>query len=170
MDRERASRHQETDRQQEMENRRQVLVNELERTKERQVTNMAENKRLSDRIVEMEKKSASLELELKAMTSKYQQEVRAHQQTEESRSGNREEASVEVVKALQLKLQEEKAAKLRAENQWQERERQISMLSVDYRQIQQQLHKLEGDHRQVFTPTMMMIMMMMIMMMMKPIH
>ena len=166
VDRERASRHQETDRQQEMENRRQVLVNELERTKERQVTNMAENKRLSDRIVEMEKKSASLELELKAMTSKYQQEVRAHQQTEESRSGNREEASVEVVKALQLKLQEEKAAKLRAENQWQERERQISMLSVDYRQIQQQLHKLEGDHRQVFTPTMMMIMMMI----MKPIH
>ena len=149
VDRERASRHQETDRQQEMENRRQVLINELERTKERQVTNMAENKRLCDKIVEMEKKSASLELELKAMTSKYQQEVRAHQQTEESRSGNREEASVEVVKALQLKLQEEKAAKLRAENQWQERERQISMLSVDYRQIQQQLLKLEGDHRQV---------------------
>ena len=106
-----------------MENRRQVLVNELERTKERQVNNIAENRRLCDRIVEMEKKIASLELELKAMTSKYHQEVRAHQETEESRMGNREEASAEVVKALQAKLQEEKASKQRAENQWQERKR-----------------------------------------------
>jgi chromosome segregation ATPase len=30
----------------------------------------------------------------------------------------------------------------------QEKERQISMLSVDYRQIQQRLQKLEGEHRQ----------------------
>lgn len=34
-----------------------------------------ENKRLSDRIVDLEKRSASLDLELKAMTSKWQQEV-----------------------------------------------------------------------------------------------
>lgn len=30
----------------------------------------------------------------------------------------------------------------------QEKERQMSMLSVDYRQIQQRLQKLEGEHRQ----------------------
>ena len=30
----------------------------------------------------------------------------------------------------------------------QEKERQISMLSVDYRQMQQRLQKLEGEHRQ----------------------
>ncbi len=135
-----------------METRRQALIAELERTKERQASNLAENKRLSERIVEMEKRSASLELELNAMTSKYEREKRAHQETEQSRSGNQEEASAEVVKALQLKLQEEKASRQRAENQWQERERQISMLSVDYRQIQQQLNKLEGDHRQVREP------------------
>nr|CAH0106470.1 unnamed protein product [Daphnia galeata] len=148
LDQERASRQQEADRQQEMETRRQALIVELDRTKERQASNLAENKRLSERIVEMEKRSASLELELNAMTSKYEREKRAHQETEQSRSGNQEEASAEVVKALQLKLQEEKASRQKAENQWQERERQISMLSVDYRQIQQQLNKLEGDHRQ----------------------
>jgi chromosome segregation ATPase len=149
VDQERASRHQETDRQQELETRRQVLVNELERTKEREASNLSENKRLSEKIVDMEKRNASLELELKAMTSKYQQEVRAHLETEQTRSGTKEEASAEVVKALQAKLQDEKASRQRAENQCQERERQISMLSVDYRQIQQQLNKLEGDHRQV---------------------
>jgi len=132
-----------------METRRQALITELDRTKERQANNLAENKRLSERIVEMEKRAASLELELNAMTSKYEREKRAHQETEQSRSGNQEEASAEVVKTLQLKLQEEKASRQKAENQWQERERQISMLSVDYRQIQQQLNKLEGDHRQV---------------------
>ena len=149
VDQERASRHQETDRQQELETRRQVLVNELERTKEREASNLSENKRLGEKIVDMEKRNASLELELKAMTSKYQQEVRAHQETEQTRSGTKEEASAEVVKALQAKLLDEKASRQRAENQCQERERQISMLSVDYRQIQQQLNKLEGDHRQV---------------------
>lgn len=30
----------------------------------------------------------------------------------------------------------------------QEKERQMSMLSVDYRQIQQRLQKLEGENRQ----------------------
>ena len=109
---------------------------------------MAENKRLSERIVELEKRSASLELELNAMTSKYEREKRAHQETEQSRSGIRDEASVEAVKALQLKLQEEKTSRQRAENQAQERERQMSMLSVDYRQLQQQLSKVEGDLRQ----------------------
>ncbi len=158
MDQERASRHQEADRQSEMENRRQALVGELERTKERQAASLAENQRLSERIVEMEKRSASLELELNAMTSNYEREKRAHAETSEQsgRSGgihNRrpleeELATAEVVKSLQSKLTEEKNARQRAENQAQERERQISMLSVDYRQIQQQLNKLEGDHRQ----------------------
>ncbi len=38
VDQERASRHQETDRQQELESRRQVLATELERAKERETT------------------------------------------------------------------------------------------------------------------------------------
>lgn len=66
--------------------------------------------------------------------------------------GYREDvASFEVVKALQLltsrELDSEKAARQRDENQWEERERHISMLSVDYCQIQQQLSKWDEDHR-----------------------
>lgn len=82
--------------------------------------------------------------------------MRAHQDAQQqSRTGAARDvdalAGVETLKALQAKLNEEKALRQRAENQWQERERQISMLSVDYRQIQTQLQKLEGDHRQVLT-------------------
>jgi len=50
--------------------------------------------------------------------------------------------------ALQGKLKEEKGARQRAEQHAQDKERQMSMLSVDYRQIQQRLQKLEGEHRQ----------------------
>jgi hypothetical protein len=50
--------------------------------------------------------------------------------------------------ALQAKLNEEKSARQKADVQCQEKERQMSMLSVDYRQIQQRLQKLEGEHRQ----------------------
>lgn len=52
------------------------------------------------------------------------------------------------VTALQAKLGEEKNARQKAEVVSQEKERQMSMLSVDYRQIQQRLQKLEGEHRQ----------------------
>lgn len=51
--------------------------------------------------------------------------------------------------ALQTKLNEEKSARQKADQNSQEKERQISMLSVDYRQIQQRLQKLEGEFRQV---------------------
>lgn len=50
--------------------------------------------------------------------------------------------------ALQTKLNEEKSARQKADLNSQEKERQISMLSVDYRQIQQRLQKLEGEYRQ----------------------
>jgi len=50
--------------------------------------------------------------------------------------------------ALQGKLNEEKSSRQKAEQACQEKERQMSMLSVDYQQIQRRLQKLEGEHRQ----------------------
>lgn len=50
--------------------------------------------------------------------------------------------------ALQERLNNEKWKRQQAEASSQEKERQNSMLSVDYRQIQQQLAKLEGEYRQ----------------------
>lgn len=50
---------------------------------------------------------------------------------------------------LQTKLNEEKSARQKSDKNAQEKEREISMLRVDYRQIQQRLQKLEGEFRQV---------------------
>lgn len=50
--------------------------------------------------------------------------------------------------ALQERLNIEMQKRQQAEASSQEKERQNSMLSVDYRQLQQQLHKLEGEYRQ----------------------
>lgn len=49
---------------------------------------------------------------------------------------------------MQAKLNEEKSKRLHAENSGQEVERQLSMLSVDYRQVRAELQKLEGQLRQ----------------------
>ncbi|KAK7872306.1 hypothetical protein R5R35_002762 [Gryllus longicercus] len=153
---EKSSRTQASDLQQELENRLQGLHAEMERVQQRESKLIEDNRVLGEKVSSLEKECASLSLELKAAQNRYQQEVRAHEETERSRLVNKEEANLEVVKgrmdcifkALQAKLNEEKSARQKADLQFQEKERQMSMLSVDYRQIQQRLQKLEGEHRQ----------------------
>lgn len=145
---EKSSRTHASDLQQELEGRLQSLHGELEQAKLREGKLTEDNRQLSEKVSSLEKECASLSLELKAAENRYQQEVRAHEETERSRLVSKEEANLEVVKALQAKLNEEKSARQKADLQSQEKERQMSMLSVDYRQIQQRLQKLEGEHRQ----------------------
>ncbi|KAK9879534.1 hypothetical protein WA026_006605 [Henosepilachna vigintioctopunctata] len=145
---ERSSRTQASDQQRMLESKIQSMNAELERTRQRESKIANDNSQLSEKVSNLEKECASLGLELKTTQNRYQQEVRAHEETEKSRMMNKEEANLEVVKALQTKLNEEKNARQKADLNSQEKERQISMLSVDYRQIQQRLQKLEGEHRQ----------------------
>jgi hypothetical protein len=51
-----------------------------------------------EKVSTLEKECASLELELKAAHNRYQQEVRAHEETNRSRLVSKEEANLEVVK------------------------------------------------------------------------
>ncbi|XP_066256742.1 rho-associated protein kinase 1 isoform X1 [Euwallacea similis] len=134
-----------------------ISVNhELENTKEKEYKTATDNIQLSERVSYLEKENAGLTAELNTAQKRYQLEVKAHEETEKSRMMNKEEANMEVVKdlmgriisALQTKLNEEKSARQKADLNFQEKERQISMLSVDYRQIQQRLQKLEGEYRQ----------------------
>lgn len=145
---ERSSRTQASDQQQELETKILSLNGELDRSRQREDKITTDNRQLGERVSNLEKECAGLGLELKAAQNRYHQEVRAHEETERSKLVSKEEANLEVVKALQLKLNEEKSARQKADLNSQEKERQISMLSVDYRQIQQRLQKLEGEHRQ----------------------
>uniref|UniRef100_A0A182JLX8 Rho-associated protein kinase let-502 n=1 Tax=Anopheles atroparvus TaxID=41427 RepID=A0A182JLX8_ANOAO len=134
--------------QKELEVKLQSMCSDMERLVAREQQVFADNQTLIDRISELEKENASFECELKALMNQYQQEVKAHQETTKSRQLNNEEANMQEVKALQNKLSEEKGNRQKAEQNSQEKERQLSMLSVDYRQIQQRLQKLEGEFRQ----------------------
>ncbi|XP_055389536.1 rho-associated protein kinase 1 isoform X2 [Condylostylus longicornis] len=132
----------------ELENKLQTVNIDLEKCLSREQQTINDNRSLGEKISELEKANAGLDLELKSAQQRYQQEVKAHQETEKSRLLSREEANMQEVKALQTKLNEEKSARMKADHNSQEKERQISMLSVDYRQIQQRLQKLEGECRQ----------------------
>uniref|UniRef100_A0A182LX15 Rho-associated protein kinase let-502 n=1 Tax=Anopheles culicifacies TaxID=139723 RepID=A0A182LX15_9DIPT len=134
--------------QKELEVKVQSMCADMERISAREQQVFADNRTLVDRISELEKEHASLQCELKAVQSRYEQEVQAHQETAKARLLNNEEANMQEVKALQNKLTEEKLGRQKAEQNSQEKERQLSMLSVDYRQIQQRLQKLEGEYRQ----------------------
>lgn len=134
--------------QKELESKLQTVSTDLDRCLNREQQAIVDNQTLNEKISELEKSNASLDLELKTAQGRYQQEVKAHQETEKSRMLSREEANMQEVKALQTKLNEEKSARIKSDHSSQEKERQITMLSVDYRQIQQRLQKLEGEWRQ----------------------
>lgn len=135
--------------QKELENKVMNLHLEMERCTKREIKVIDDNRCLNEKISELEKENASIELELKAVQNRYQQELNTRQEIEKSRVANRDDmASMQEVKSLQAKLNEEKLARQKSDQISQEKERQISMLSVDYRQIQQRLQKLEGEYRQ----------------------
>lgn len=142
---ERSERSQASDLHHELEVRLQSVLGELERSTQRESKVIEDNRQLTERVSSLEKECASLTLELKAAHNRYQQEVRSHQETERRGLVSKEEANL---KALQTKLNEEKSARQKADMMCQEKERQNSMLSLDYRQIQQRLQKFEGEHRQ----------------------
>nr|XP_018901090.1 PREDICTED: rho-associated protein kinase 2 isoform X1 [Bemisia tabaci] len=153
---EKSSRIQASDLHKELEERLIKLHGDLDRGELRESKLAEDNRQMNEKISFLEKECVSLRSELKASQNRYQQEVRAHEETEKSRLVSKEEANLEVVKvrmdcifrALQAKLNEEKSARQKSDLTCQEKERQMSMLSVDYRQIQQRLQKLEGEHRQ----------------------
>lgn len=95
---ERSSRHQLSDLNQELEVKIQTLGSELERGIAREEKLSDDNRLQVERISLLEKETASLGLELKAAQGRYNEEVKAHQETERSRLLNKEEANLEVVK------------------------------------------------------------------------
>lgn len=145
---ERSARQQILDSHKELEAKLLTINQEIERNYSREQQIIEENRVLIEGVSHLEKTNATLDIELKALKKNLHLE---QQDIERSTSVCKveEEANVQEMKALQTKLADEKLARSRAEQTTQEKERQISMLSVDYRQIQQRLQKLEGEYRQV---------------------
>lgn len=84
--------------------RLQACQNDLMHTKIREQKLSEDNRQLVERTSQLEKECASLVLELKTVQSRYQQEVRAHEETEKSRLVNNEQANLEIVKGTTMKF------------------------------------------------------------------
>ena len=73
----------------------------------------------------------------------------ARKESEQARLINQEPGlSIEQLRSVEAKLDQEKLGRQRAETQSQEKVRELSMLTVDNRQLQYRLDKLEADYRQ----------------------
>ena len=137
--------------------------------REREQQKVRENAELSSRVAELEKVKSNYEMELRSLSVRHDQLVMAQnsQAKESARINNHQEASLEQVKSefsiiwhiwntlfcttvadLESKLSDETTARQRAESLRQEKERELSMLTVDYKQLQSRLDKMEGDNRQ----------------------
>lgn len=79
-------------------NRLNAAHAELERSSTRLAQIMADNRQLSERVSSLEKECASLAHEMRAAQHLYQQEVRAHQDTQRSQLLSKQEANLELVK------------------------------------------------------------------------
>lgn len=77
LEKEENEKHQVTAMKIEVENKMQSLHSELEKGREREARALEENKSVLDKLVQAEKTAASLELQLKALSAKYEQEVKA---------------------------------------------------------------------------------------------
>ncbi|XP_015914615.1 rho-associated protein kinase 2 [Parasteatoda tepidariorum] len=142
-----------SDHSQDLENHKQVLQMELERMHDRERILLSENRDINSKFVELEKNNAMLELELRNLQKKYDQEATAHREDINALTADKkrllsstEEANLEAMKALQTKLNEEKILRHKSESVSQEKEREISILSFDFRQLQQQLQKLQSEY------------------------
>ncbi|KAK4317608.1 hypothetical protein Pmani_011315 [Petrolisthes manimaculis] len=148
LDQERAQRTHQTDLVAQGETKVQALQAKLDSAFERESVARKESEKVSERLVQLEKDRNSLELELRSMTSRYEQEARALREANSAAPAHNHQSTAQALAALQERLNGEKQKRQQAEASSQEKERQNSMLSVDYRQLQQQLHKLEGEYRQ----------------------
>ena len=148
-----------------LEARRAALKADLEASREREGTILRERNELSTQLAEMEKQKANLQCELEAQYSRNEQ--LASQKA--TRLISQETLpSLEHVRNLESKLDQEKLQRQRSDtqvrpeqgykrdvidsqlsyHQAQEKVRELSMLTVDNRQLQYRLDKLEADYRQ----------------------
>lgn len=139
-----------------MEARLQGLMGDLNNMRDREQASLRETSELSSRLADKEKARTHLELELKAVTSKYEQVLSQHEQSISSGGSNDDmlnnaamaASNAKHLKGLEDSVATEKTARDRAEAALQEKDRELSMLTVDYRQLKYKLDKMEVDLRQ----------------------
>ena len=132
----------------EREQKMAALKIDLEKTRERESNLSRERAELATKLAESEKAEANMKCEYDRFVRQYEQ-LAARKESEQARLINQEPGlSIEQLRSVEAKLDQEKLGRQRAETQSQEKVRELSMLTVDNRQLQYRLDKLEADYRQ----------------------
>lgn len=95
---ERSARAQSVELGKELEIKIMSINGELERYVQREQKSIEDNRVLGEKISDLEKENATISLELKNAQNRYNQEVKAHMETEKSRLLSKEEANMQEVK------------------------------------------------------------------------
>merc|ERR1719495_1815199 len=132
----------------EREQKMAALKIDLEKTRERESNLSRERAELATKLAESQKAEANMKCEYDRFVRQYEQ-LAARKESEQARLINQEPGlSIEQLRSVEAKLDQEKLGRQRAETQSQEKVRELSMLTVDNRQLQYRLDKLEADYRQ----------------------
>lgn len=135
-----------------MESQLKSLASELESVRIREQNTARQNADLSNELADVEKARTQLDLELKSLNLRHEQLVNnaneAKRDATDDLLNNSSRQDAERIKSLEDMLSEEKQARSRAESALQDKDRELSMLSVDYRQLQFRQDKMEADLRQ----------------------
>lgn len=130
----------------EVERLKSSLESEIIVCKDREITVTNENNVLNEKLLQVERERTNLKSEVKKMQSKIDSMNDQHDGV--SKHNSKLHESIETIPVFQTRLNEEKDLRQKFESQFQEKERQLTMLNIDYKNVSQQLQKLEGELRQ----------------------
>jgi Rho-associated protein kinase 2 len=133
----------------EVERLRSSLQSEIIACKDREITVTNENNILNEKLLQVERERTNLKSEVKKMQSKIDSMNDQHDGVKQQQHSNSKlHESIETIPVFQTRLSEEIDLRQKFESQFQEKERQLTMLNIDYKNLNQQLQKLEGELRQ----------------------
>ena len=128
------------------------LKAEVDKAREREAALARERAELATKLAESQKAEAHMKCEYERYARSYEQ-LAARKESEQARINNQDSGhSLEHLRGelqkVEAKLDQEKLGRQRAETQAQEKVRELSMLTVDNRNLQYRHDKMEADYRQ----------------------
>ena len=130
-----------------MEARMGSMKLEVDKSRERESNYQREREELAAQLASTEKEKANLKCENENYVRQYEH-LASQKANEKARLINQDGVSLEHFRSLEAKLDQEKLGRQRSDTLCQEKQRELSMLTVDNRQLQYRLDKLEADYRQ----------------------
>ena len=131
----------------EVESRLSNMKVEVDKSRERETSYQREREELAAQLASIEKEKANLKCENENYARQYEH-LASQKASEKARLINQDGVSLEHFRSLEAKLDQEKLGRQRADTLSQEKQRELSMLTVDNRQLQYRLDKIEADYRQ----------------------